>query len=176
MMTAAHSLEGAAVADRLVDLASVIEALDDVTYLTARKDGVSGSIGAHVRHAIDHVAALVEPASPGMIDYDTRRRGTEIERSRRAAARELRRLAASLRCISVNRALRLVMVDAVIDPFGQRVKSLSTLGRELIFVLSHTVHHQAIIALLLAASGRVVPEGFGLAPSTPQRLPCAQSA
>ena len=170
------SPESAAVADRLADLAAVIDGLDDVTYLTARQDGVSGSIGAHVRHAIDHVTALVEPASPGLIDYDTRRRGTKIERSRRAAVRELRRLAAALRQISKARSIRLVTVDAVIDSSGRRVKSISTLGRELIFVLSHTVHHQAIIALLLATSGRLLPERFGLAPSTPSRPPCAQSA
>jgi hypothetical protein len=170
------SSESAAVADRLADLAAVIDGLDDVTYLTARKDGVSGSIGAHVRHTIDHVAALVEPTSPGLIDYDSRRRGTEIERSRRAAVRELRRLAVSLRQISKARSIRLVMVDAVIDPSGRRVRSISTVGRELIFVLSHTVHHQAIVSLLLAQSGRLLPERFGLAPSTPSRPPCAQSA
>jgi hypothetical protein len=164
------------VADRLADLAAAIDGLDDVTYLTARKDGVSGSIGAHVRHTIDHVAALVEPASPGMIDYDSRRRGTEVERSRRAAVRELRRLAAALRQISKARSIKLVIVDAVVDPSGRRVKSISTVGRELVFVLSHTVHHQAIISLLLAASGRRLPERFGLAPSTPSRPPCAQSA
>jgi uncharacterized damage-inducible protein DinB len=44
----------------------------------------------------------------------------------------------------------------------------STLARELLFVISHTIHHQALIAVLLSAAGRTVPEAFGLAPSTPR--------
>lgn len=175
-MSPSPSPESAAVADRLADLASVIDALDDVAYITARADGVSGSIGAHVRHTIDHVVALVEPASPGLVDYDTRRRGTEVERHRRAGTRELRRLAAVLRRIPAHRSASPLKVDAVIDPSGRRVTLDSTLGRELLFVLSHTVHHQAIIALLLAERGRSTPERFGLAPSTPTPVTCARSA
>jgi uncharacterized damage-inducible protein DinB len=47
------------------------------------------------------------------------------------------------------------------------VVARSTLAREVLFVISHTVHHQALIAVLLAAAGRTVPDTFGLAPSTP---------
>ena len=36
-----------------------------------------------------------------------------------------------------------------------------TLGRELVFVLQHTIHHQAIVALLLAARGIAIPPRFG---------------
>ena len=48
----------------------------------------------------------------------------------------------------------------------------STLRRELAFVISHTVHHQALIAMLLAVAGLQVPESFGLAPSTPRLARC----
>jgi uncharacterized damage-inducible protein DinB len=37
----------------------------------------------------------------------------------------------------------------------------------MLFVISHTIHHQALVAVLLSATGRGVPDAFGLAPSTP---------
>ena len=164
-----------ALAARLAELAAVVESLDDLTYATARRDGVSGSIGAHVRHTVDHVAAVLEPATADVIDYDTRRRGTDIETRRDGAAAELRRLAHALQSSGPTFDRR-VELSAVIDPTGRRVRAGSTLERELVFALSHTIHHQAIVALLMADAGRTAPARFGLAPATPSRVPCAQSA
>jgi hypothetical protein len=42
----------------------------------------------------------------------------------------------------------------------------STLGRELEFLRSHTVHHYALIALIFRAHEASVPSSFGVAPST----------
>jgi uncharacterized damage-inducible protein DinB len=164
-----------ALAARLLELAAVVESLDDATYVSVRRDGVSGSIGAHVRHTLDHVAALLEPAAAGVIDYDTRRRGTDVETRKGRAAAELRRLARSLQSPELAFDRR-VELSAVVDPTGRRVRAETTLERELVFALSHTIHHQAIVALLLADAGRMTPARFGLAPATPSRVPCAQSA
>lgn len=165
-----------ALARQLVDIAGVVESIDDETFGGVREDGVSGSIGAHVRHALDHVAALIEPRHHPVIDYDSRRRGTPVERHRPSAAAELRRFAFRLHGMSADEEARVVAVSSVIDTQGQRVTSPSTMGRELVFVLSHTIHHQAIIALLLASAGQRTPDRFGVAPSTPDHRPCAQSA
>jgi uncharacterized damage-inducible protein DinB len=45
--------------------------------------------------------------------------------------------------------------------------SWSTHARELAFVISHTIHHCALMAVLLAVQGIPVPYRFGYAPSTP---------
>jgi hypothetical protein len=37
-----------------------------------------------------------------------------------------------------------------------------------VFVLQHTIHHEAVIAVLLAGRGKVLPGHFGLAPSSPR--------
>jgi hypothetical protein len=165
-----------AVAQRLTELGTVVQSIDDVTFTTVRADGTSGSIGAHVRHTLDHVAALVDTGPGGIVDYDTRRRDTDVERERWAAISELTRLACRLHTLPFEAAQEVVQVSAVIERSGRRVLTRSTLGRELVFVLSHTVHHQAIIALLLASSGQRTPDRFGVAPSTPLLRPCAQSA
>ena len=44
--------------------------------------------------------------------------------------------------------------------------SHSTVRRELQFLLSHTVHHFALIAVLLERFSIAVPDDFGIAPST----------
>ncbi len=44
--------------------------------------------------------------------------------------------------------------------------SSSSLRRELHFLLSHTVHHYALIAMILARHGVEVEPDFGVAPST----------
>jgi hypothetical protein len=44
--------------------------------------------------------------------------------------------------------------------------SQSTVGRELQYLLSHTIHHYAIIGSILRAQGREPGPDFGVAPST----------
>jgi uncharacterized damage-inducible protein DinB len=61
-----------------------------------------------------------------------------------------------------------VNVRSQIDAGGQSVWAGSTVARELAFVISHTVHHSAAIALLATRMGPCrLPARFGLAPSTP---------
>ena len=175
-MSASLHRSSHAVAACLDEIASIVESIDDVTFGTRRPDGVSGSIGAHVRHTLDHVAALVQPLTADIVDYDSRRRGTDVERHRRLAASELRRLANEVESLTAEDEARAIELSAVVEHSGQRVTARTTVGRELVFVLSHTVHHQAIIALLLADAGWRAPDRFGLAPSTPSAAPCAQSA
>ena len=165
-----------ALATHLIDIADVVAGVDALTYRAARQDGVSGSIGAHVRHVLDHVAALVEPVRVGVVDYDTRRRDTVVEHDRLLAIHELRRLAQALEACSAHDERRPLRLSAVVSHDGERVESPTLLGRELVFVLSHTIHHQAIIALLLATAGRRTPVRFSLAPATPTLASCAPSA
>ena len=44
--------------------------------------------------------------------------------------------------------------------------STSSVERELQFLSSHTVHHYALIAVILRLNGVQPEEGFGVAPST----------
>jgi hypothetical protein len=48
------------------------------------------------------------------------------------------------------------------------VWSYSSIGRELQFLLSHTIHHYALIALALRLQGYEPSAEFGVAPSTLQ--------
>ena len=160
----AHALR-----NRLDELMRLVMTLPTGVY-GARTARVSGAIGEHVRHALDHVAALVAAPASTVLSYDGRGRGTAIESDPAAAVREIMRLDAALERWSHRRLEEPVAVTAIVSPDGQTVTGWSSLGRELAFVLSHTIHHQAIVALLLEGQGyRLTDDRFGVAPSTPTR-------
>jgi len=158
------ALEGA-----LEDLAAVVAALSPEAYNARLLPNASGSIGEHVRHCLDHVSALVSADPSSCLSYDRRVRGTAVETNP----------AEALRCIQLLRIMvavgrwssRLdepICVMSTVAHSGDTVTSMSTLARELAFVLNHTIHHQAMIAVLASLHGCGVPNGFGFAPSTPR--------
>jgi hypothetical protein len=52
----------------------------------------------------------------------------------------------------------------------------SSVCREVAFVISHTIHHNAIVAQLLAGRELTLDARFGLAPATPVEAPVAVCA
>jgi len=152
----------------LDDVSAVLMQVDIDGYLARPAGGVSGSVGAHVRHLLDHVSAFVETGCAGELCYDHRQRGTSVEADPAEALSQIYRLQLGLERIAVRPQAEPVLVRSHLDRQGRSIASWSTLGRELAFVMSHTIHHQAIIALLLAGRELAsVPERFGYAPSTP---------
>jgi len=134
-------------------------------YRTTPVGVVPSSVGGHVRHCLDHVEALLAIAANGTLNYDQRERGTEIETNRQAALDAIDRQARTLLTIPIHerRPLRLTaLVSNSLPP----VTVETTVGRELVFVLSHTIHHNALIAVMARTLGVPVPDGFGYAPST----------
>jgi uncharacterized damage-inducible protein DinB len=130
--------------------------------------GISGSIGEHVRHVLDHVAPLATAGPHDILTYDERVRGTSVEADSAAALATIVRIKAVLTTADSPNLDQPITVTAILSRGREPVAMRSTLRRELAFVISHTVHHQALIAMLLAAAGHAAPETFGLAPSTPR--------
>jgi uncharacterized damage-inducible protein DinB len=158
-----------ALRERLDELMRLVMTLPTEAY-RARTARASGAIGEHVRHVLDHVSALTGAAPNSVLSYDHRIRGTSIESEPSAAVRELMRLDLALERWTERSLDEPVAVAAVLDGDGQSVTGWSTLARELAFVMNHTIHHQAIIALLLEFQGHApLDDRFGYAPSTPHR-------
>lgn len=162
----------------LGDLAGVVDALSDEQYLASAIPGVSGSVGGHVRHCLDHVRALERAAETGRVDYDARERDTRVEYDRMLAWSLLRsacrRLLASF---DSQRLARPVTVRTRLSHEGAPIEVLSSLGRELSFVIAHTIHHSATIAVLAGINASSLPRRFGVAPGTPLervRVSCAR--
>lgn len=129
---------------------------------------MNGTIGAHLRHNLDHFGAAIgafEDDSP--IDYDHRARGTSVESDPDAAIRVIDSLRARLAELGgASGADREVVVRMMVTTGGEEATLRSTLGRELAFAAHHAVHHHAMMAAIAIAHGVAIPEGFGKAPST----------
>ena len=152
---------------RLDELADVLRQVSPTAYTASSFPRVSGSIGQHVRHILDHVAGLCATARSGVLSYDRRERGTDVEAGVNAALRTIRHLQGALRQFDDSDENAPITLTSVVAHGAAPVAVRSTLAREILFVISHTVHHQALIAVLLSAAGCTVPDAFGLAPSTP---------
>lgn len=156
----------AALTATLAQLSELVDGLTDDQY-TRRPGGALGSgIGGHVRHNLDHVAALLAGLPDGDLDYDRRDRGTPVETDRAAAAASVYRLVDGLSDLAWDDLPGEVRLTTLVSPDRPPVELATTAGRELAFVLSHTIHHNALIAVIAAAVGAAVPAGFGYAPAT----------
>jgi uncharacterized damage-inducible protein DinB len=153
----------------LDDLANLLARTSDETYAWKPSGGVSGSVGAHVRHVLDHVKALVERPRQNPMTYDRRVRDTAVEQRRLSGIEALRRARQHLATLADAPCDEPVVLEAVVE-YGQPPIAVPTsLAREVVFALQHTIHHQAIIAVLLQQVGVQVPARFGYAPATPSR-------
>jgi uncharacterized damage-inducible protein DinB len=161
-----------ALADVLAQTMEVIRQLPDDEYVRPGPAGVSGSVGKHVRHCLDHVIALEESLRTRQIDYDARHRGTVLESNHRAAIAALESVRARLLALDDRWLSGHVEVVSQLAPHRRPIVVNSTIGRELAFVISHTIHHNATINVLLKDRRVITPPGFGYAASSP----CALSA
>ncbi|MEL7298470.1 MAG: DinB family protein, partial [Pseudomonadota bacterium] len=150
----------------LRELAAVINKLDDDDYRRALPPCNSG-IGAHVRHVLDHYDALLGGLSTGSVDYDCRERDTATQLMPRKALQRIDDLCSTLARLTEEDLPEQIAV--VMDCGSDRSTSLavpSTPLRELQFLVSHTVHHDALIAASVRQLDVDVHDGYGVAPST----------
>ena len=160
----------------LRQLADVVRAMTDEQYRRKPIGVVSSNVGGHVRHCLDHVEALLAGLEEGELSYDHRQRGTEVETSREAALDAIRRQERHLLAFPPHAERRRLRLSAMVSSSLPPMEVETTVGRELAFVLSHTVHHNALIAVMALTLGVPVPDRFGYAPSTITHLERAACA
>lgn len=133
-------------------------------YLLSQPQLSGSSIGQHTRHMIEFYQCLLQQYRAGTVNYDLRPRERSLESTPEDAILAVDRLCACLQEIRGDRDLILIHEDTR----GIRHSSPSSLSRELIYVLEHTVHHMAIlrIAMHILHTGQEVPDSFGVAAST----------
>lgn len=145
---------------------ALLRDLDDDLF--SRSTGGQSGVGAHLRHVIDCFRCFQRGLADGRVDYDSRQRDPLLEQDRKVADSALAEISQGLCELGpddVSRRLE-VKVDTVAWEDPALHWHTSSLGRELQFLLSHTVHHYALIALLLRQRGFEPGADFGVAPST----------
>ena len=123
----------------------------------------NSSAGGHMRHVIEHYLGFLQGAETGEIDYEARARDPLIESDPRYAAAQLEAIGERLERLEADREVR---VRAECAPAETVMWGGSSVVRELEFLLSHTVHHYALIGVICQLGGHKLPKDFGMAPST----------
>ncbi len=147
---------------RLLDEgAALLERVDGGAFASDEPGRPQSSVGCQLRHCIDFYGSFLSGLPARRVDFEDRARDPRVAADRDVAAGVLRRLAAELR------ALPPLDPRLVLEVRGETGEwCLSTLGRELQFLVSHTVHHFALVALMLRARGIEPGPDFGVAGST----------
>ena len=153
-----------------LDLAEGVEP----AIFSAPPEGLANSgVGPHLRHALDFCRRFVEGLETGQIDYDRRERDPREETDPAFAADCVRSVMVRLEACRTFDPTTAVDVRHDVpaglighDDPNDALWTRSTLGRELLFVLSHTIHHYALMAMSLRHHGVEPGPDFGVAPST----------
>lgn len=146
---------------------ALLESLGDEEYVATYPPACKSTIGSHIRHILDHYTCFIAGLETGCVDYDARARNAHLEVNRADMIDALRDAIARLDDIGPLDSDRDLAIRMDCGVRGQSdTWTRSTVARELQFLLSHTVHHYALVAIRLRLSGREPAPGFGVSPST----------
>ena len=126
----------------------------------------NASPGAHVRHVLDHYLSLMRGLPGGRIDYETRARDPRLESDLDYAMAKMDEIQSWLfGRVLMNDVPLQVRAESYVPP-ETPAWATTTLLRELEFLQSHTIHHYAILGVMVRLAGFATTPHFGLAPST----------
>ncbi len=147
---------------------SLLSSITDNEYSYNNGKYFKSGIGRHFRHIVEHYISLIDGYTE-KINYDLRERDLKLETNRKAVINVLRNIIDSIQTFELNPELINKKIEVKSNEgIGDGVSpwSVSSIRRELQFLISHTVHHYALIGLILRTMDVTVPEDFGVAPST----------
>lgn len=127
------------------------------------------SIGTHLRHSLDHFFSFFKGLETGCCDYDNRERNEGIEQCLETAKEQILKLIERLDDLAHNNSSRFE-ISQLYHCESPELKMSSTIERELMFLMHHTVHHVAISSVLLKAQGSCVDPRLALAFATEKEL------
>ncbi|MGH8596949.1 MAG: DinB family protein [Gammaproteobacteria bacterium] len=156
-----------AVIDVLRQGESLLRQIDNEKYTRKLPAAFNSAIGGHYRHCLDHFQSLLHGLDADEVNYDHRDRDPRIENDREFALLETQRILRACQSIPAPFLDCSVNVRSQVNyAIDQAPLIGSTVGRELMYAVAHTIHHYALIAVMCGLVDVPVPEGFGVAPST----------
>lgn len=144
---------------------ALLDRSEDALYRRPVATFYGSSVGGHLRHCIEHYLSFLSGVDSGKVDYDDRKRDERLETRTRDAAAMIGEISDGLSALLDGEPPVGLLVK--MDCGGDEIEwQPSTMGRELQFLVSHTVHHFAMIGGICRALGVDLDEDFGVAPST----------
>jgi len=146
----------------------VLARLDASTY--AGTDGlpVASGPGGHIRHCLDFYDSFLRGLAAARVDYNVRERDERTASDPQWAIARIEATILALESLPAPGPAAHLLVRGEGPGGAADVSSWgrSSAVRELQVLLSHTIHHFALIALVLRLQGIEPGEEFGVAPST----------
>jgi len=146
---------------------ALLREISDSAYSKKIPLSFDASVGGHYRHCLDHFDSLLSGLAEGIIDYDARLRNPRLETDR---------LFAIAKTAEIQTRMQKLPGASLWDPVSVRCKVAyscddsppvpSAVAREVMFCVSHAIHHYAIIGVMADMQKMNLPPGFGIAPST----------
>ncbi len=155
LLNASHEL--------LEQLKSCLSQLKSQEYSTSLTIFSGSSIGQHTRHIIEFYQCLLKQANNGIINYDLRERDLRIETDLKEVLKIISSLQKQLPLLTLNNEIFLQGM------LGGEINTVqSSISRELLYVIEHSVHHMAILKIgIFNAFPQVkLSANFGVAEST----------
>lgn len=135
-------------------------------YAKPSKVCFGSTIGGHFRHNIDHYQQFLDGIAKGRVNYDARSREIEVEMQIPVARGALRLIKTELAKLALKDA-DTTEIEVIMDGGVEAQCTRSSIARELQFLISHTIHHYALIVTIAQTQGfSEFPSDFGVAPST----------
>ena len=127
----------------------------------------NSAAGGHMRHVIEHYLSFLQALETGEVDYESRPRDALIEGDPGYAIGQMEAIKQRLTAFATEGFDGMLRVRVETAPTDEPSPwTGSTTLRELEFLLSHTVHHYALVAVVCRLAGHATPPDFGMAPST----------
>jgi hypothetical protein len=161
-----------AVNNVFVQLADTLGQLSANQYSQPCNTLFNNTIGQHVRHIIELFQCLDKGYEGGIVNYEKRKRDTNIETDKELAGRLLLEIHSNL-----NRDNKTLILEASYDDHSSEPITIETnYFREIAYNLEHTIHHMALIRVgITEVASIALPDDFGVASSTVKyRKQCAQ--
>jgi hypothetical protein len=153
----------------MMQTVTLIRRLQDETSSRFRYPQVAGP---HIRHIIEHYQALSESmqGKSFSVAYDKRQRDLSLQGFPDLAAAKLQSLLAEFLSYNEQTQWRLNSPLCTTQRAGAKgefeITVETTLGRELLSLASHTIHHHALLRQIALDVGIDMGEQFGKAPAT----------
>ncbi len=152
---------------QLINLTSILSQIKENDYKASITQLKGASIGKHVRHVVEFYGCLFLNNNGRSVNYDSRQRNLLLEENLKYTEDYITEIIDALTRIETNS--RMLLISSYQN---QSVTMESSLYRELSYNIEHTVHHLAIISIVIPTHFPyiILSENFGYADSTIQYL------
>jgi hypothetical protein len=156
---------------QLLTVQSILSQIKDEDYKMPVKILKGASVGKHIRHIVEFYACLLFGSKDLQVNYDNRERNLLLEENVKYTEDFITEIIDGLE--KIERNSRILLLSKYQDQdFGME----SSVYREITYNIEHTVHHLAIISIVIPIHFDYIqlPDDFGYAASTIQHLKTQQ--